>query len=304
MRRIIPLFLLFFCLLTSNSLFSQLKYQEIGVNNAFLEANATDEATFLSPPPTCNAGFAYMASLCPTVSFFDQSTSGSAAVNSWQWDFGDGGSSNMQYPDHLYGANGTFLVCLTITTTDSCTSTFCDSIQIGCVLSGCDAFFSSFPSVNGCPSIDFFDYSIGNNGMVNNWAWTFGDGSTSNMQNPSHAYAANGTYLVCLSIQTTDSCTDTYCDTLNISCITPPTCNAGFQWTFGSNCPTTSFFDGSTASPGVVNSWSWTFGDGGTSNMQNPAHTYAANGTYLVCLTIATSDSCTSTFCDTLAISC
>ena len=49
---------------------------------------------------------------------------------------------------------------------------------------------------------------------------------------------------------------------------------------------TASFTDSSTDSGGTINSWSWTFGDGGTSAAQNPSHTYAASGTYSVTETV------------------
>ncbi len=38
-------------------------------------------------------------------------------------------------------------------------------------------------------------------------------------------------------------------------------------------------------SSGIPTSWLWTFGDGGTSTLQNPTHTYAVEGTYTVSLT-------------------
>ena len=50
----------------------------------------------------------------------------------------------------------------------------------------------------------------------------------------------------------------------------------------GTNPLLVNFTDLST---GPVTSWSWTFGDGGTSTLQNPSHTYTAAGTYTVALT-------------------
>ena len=253
-------------------------------------------------PPSCNADFQYTLGACPTVSHFDASTASPGSVASWSWDFGDGTTSNSQNPSHTYGANGSYVTCLTITTTDSCSSTHCDTVVVSCITPpGCDAFFQ-YTSAN-CPSISFFDASTSSPGSVINWFWDFGDGSTSSMQNPSHTYSANGTYLTCLTVFTSDSCTSTYCDTINISCITPVTCDANFQYTLGL-CPTIGFFDASTSSPGSVASWSWSFGDGSTSNSQNPSHTYGANGSYVTCLTITTTDSCTSTHCDTVVVSC
>ena len=51
-----------------------------------------------------------------------------------------------------------------------------------------------------------------------------------------------------------------------------------------------------------IASWTWDFGDGVASNIQNPSHTYGSTGNYIVCLTIVTNDGCTSTFCDTISL--
>ncbi|PHR26439.1 MAG: hypothetical protein COA38_14755, partial [Fluviicola sp.] len=149
----------------------------------------------------------------------------------------------------------------------------------------------------------FFDASTSSPGTITDWSYDFGDGGTSSLQNSTHTYSANGTYAVCLTIVTSDSCTSTYCDTIVVNCLQQSTCDAFFQYTLGA-CPTVLFFDASTSSPGTITDWSYDFGDGGTSSLQNSTHTYTANGTYVACLTIVTSDSCTSTYCDTIQISC
>lgn len=69
-----------------------------------------------------------------------------------------------------------------------------------------------------------------------------------------------------------------------------PECAAQFNWLL--NDCVIDFTDQSTASPGVVNSWEWRFGDGQISNEQHPSHTYDENGTYVVVLIITTSDGC------------
>ena len=72
------------------------------------------------------------------------------------------------------------------------------------------------------------------------------------------------------------------------------------SWVAGTNyqsCnPTMQFSDISTSSLGSIQSWAWTFGDGGTSTLQNPTHTYAANGTYNVTLTITDISGCATTY--------
>lgn len=60
-----------------------------------------------------------------------------------------------------------------------------------------------------------------------------------------------------------------------------------------------SFTDNSTGNPV---SYAWDFGDGGTSTLQNPVHTFANTGPYIVCLTVTNAAGCTNTYCHTIDI--
>ncbi|MHC1706391.1 MAG: PKD domain-containing protein [Bacteroidales bacterium] len=211
---------------------------------------------------------------------------------SWSWDFGDGTNSTLQYPVHTYAQPGIYNVCLTIATASGCTSTFCLTVTVN-VLPSCYAYFNFTPDPSGY-GFQFTDASIGN---PTNWQWSFGDGTGSNLQNPAHQYNAPGSYYVCLTIWG-NNCQSSYCDYVFVS--GGQNCNAQFMAYPDSGSVHTWFF--SDFSSGNVISWDWTFGDGGTSTLQYPVHTYAQNGTYLVCLTILTSDTCTSTYCDSVFV--
>jgi len=63
----------------------------------------------------------------------------------------------------------------------------------------------------------------------------------------------------------------------------PPVANFSGSPTSGTAPLTVNFTDLST---GSITSWSWTFGDGGTSTAQNPSHQYTSAGTYTVSLTV------------------
>lgn len=140
------------------------------------------------------------------------------------------------------------------------------------------------------PPVADFTFAYGTNGLVNftdasdgyptSWAWTFGDGGTSALQNPSHTYTANGTYNVCLVATNAGGSSAQVCKQVTITNI-PVAPVANFSWNNVSGGLVT-FTDLSTNTP---TQWSWTFGDGGTSTLQNPNHVYAANNTYNVCLT-------------------
>ena len=143
-------------------------------------------------------------------------------------------------------------------------------------------------------SVTLSDSSLGANG----WAWDFGDGTTSSMQNPTHTYAAAGTYTVCL-VAFNGTCNDSICQTVTVSACTPPT--AAFS---DSIVGQQVFFTDLSTSPNTgITAWAWDFGDGNTSTLQNPTHTYAAPGVYTVCLTVT--DSCsTDSTCQTFLVGC
>ncbi|MBN4061813.1 PKD domain-containing protein [Bacteroidales bacterium AH-315-I05] len=116
------------------------------------------------------------------------------------------------------------------------------------------------------------------------WLWDFGDGNTTSAQNPSHTYNLNGTYTVSLtatnSLGNDTEIKTNYVTFDSLLCFSAPTANFTADSTIVCN-GTVSFTDLSTSTP---TSWLWDFGDGTTSIIQNPAHTYQNNGTYTVSL--------------------
>jgi hypothetical protein len=70
-------------------------------------------------PPT--AAFTYVINYM-SVAFTDTSTSSDATIVSWLWDFGDGSTSTLQNPTHLYTVDDTYTVTLTVTDDKDMTS--------------------------------------------------------------------------------------------------------------------------------------------------------------------------------------
>ncbi|MEO6132374.1 MAG: PKD domain-containing protein [Saprospiraceae bacterium] len=234
-----------------------------------------------------------------TIDFTDLSTS-EGTINTWAWDFGDGTTSNEQNPTHTYTDPGTYLVCLTITDIEGeCTSHVCHEVVVHHPPAGnCHAIFVAHQSNPDSLSIDFTDQST-SDGTIGSWAWDFGDGTSSTEQSPSHTYAEPGTYVVCLVITDDDEgCTSHVCHEVIVHHAPPRTCHAAFTvHQPDPNILTFDFTDVST-SHGTIGTWAWDFGDGTTSDEQNPSHTFVAVGTYLVCLTITDDDGqCTDHVC-------
>lgn len=127
---------------------------------------------------------------------------------------------------------------------------------------------------SGDPEVSFVDLSVGD---PLSWSWTFGDGGVSTEVNPVHLYAINGTYNVCLTVASGLG-ENTFCQDVIIDSYLAPA--AAFTYT---GDPTVMFTDITANDP---ETWEWDFGDGFTSTEQNPEHTYIANGTYTVCLSV------------------
>jgi len=249
----------------------------------------------------CAAAFEFTVT-GTTVYFENTSDDGGADVVSWYWVFGDGSTSISENPVHTF-PTGVWTVCLTMTTADGCTSTACEVVYIvgGIDTTECTAGFTV--SIEDAAAT-FTNTSDGGGAFIYSYFWEMGDGGMSADEDPVYTYAAPGVYTVCLTIYTTDSCYSTYCNVITIA-ETPDTtgiCDAYFVWDFGITpfaiFTTNLSDDGGDGDP----SYSWDFGDGGTSTDVDAAHVYATGGFYNVCLTIYT-DSCTDTYCTVVEIS-
>jgi PKD repeat protein len=220
-----------------------------------------------------------------TASFTDTSTDVDGTVVSWDWDFGDGNTSTEQDPSHTYAAAGTYTVSLVVTDDDDATGNTSQSVTVTAPNVPPTAAFNY---ITTDLTADFADASTDGDGTVVSWSWDFGDGGNSTVQNPSHTYAAAGTYTVNLTATDDDGATDSASQSVTVTepSNVPPT--AGF--TFSTTYLDASFTDTSTDSDGTVVSWLWNFGDGSTSTDQNPNHGYASAGTYIVSLTVTDDD--------------
>lgn len=158
----------------------------------------------------------------------------------------------------------------------------------------CQAFFQ-YSGTPALPMYSFTDSSTAANDSIISWAWDFGDGNTSTMQNPTHTYNTPGPWVVCLTVSTVLGCNSTYCDTVGTGG-SGPTCTASLANTLSGNTAT---FTASGTSSGTPVSWYWDFGDGNTATTSSAttSHTYAGSNNYTACVVISYSDSCVATSC-------
>jgi PKD repeat protein len=119
---------------------------------------------------------------------------------------------------------------------------------------------------------------------ITGYLWNFGDSQTSTLQNPTHTYTSPGSYNVTLTCYTgIGNCEQSVSHNVMVNTVPVPAFSAE-DVCFGE---ATHFINQSTTNPpgGTIDSYLWNFGDGQTSALQSPVHTYASPGEYTVTLT-------------------
>jgi PKD repeat protein len=219
------------------------------------------------------------------VHFTDDSSGGSGSF-SYEWDFGDTGTSTDQNPSHAYAAPGTYTVSLTVTDSadNPVTETKTDCIS---VVDPPDADFSADPTALLVgQTVSFTDLSSGGVGSLSH-EWEFGDTGTSTDQDPSHAYADPGTYTVTLTVTDSATNTDTETKTGYITVVAGPHADFAADDTVAMAGDDIHF--ASLSSGGIAPlSYEWDFNNDGTwdGTAEDEPYAYSSPGTYTVVLRI------------------
>jgi PKD repeat protein len=185
----------------------------------------TEKIINISPLPV--AAFVHSGPTCELqpVQFTDISqTGGGGAIQSWNWNFGDpasgtGNNAATQNPSHSFTHPGTFAISLVIVNSNGCSDTITNVLPVNLRPF---AYFTADTVLQGSPT-SFTDFSSSGQGPISSWLWNFGDNQSSTAGNPSHLYAAPGTYLVTLTVTTVTGCAnDTTKSVLVNPASTPP----------------------------------------------------------------------------------
>ena len=210
---------------------------------------------------------------------------------STEWSFGDGNSSTVFDPTHIFQPPFDLELGL--------------SISLHAIdNSGCESTVTNNPEIT-LPSSPSFDvssettclgqeisFSSTTNGPVESYFWTFGDAASGDLnfsteENPTHTYNQNGIYEVCLTVISPSGCERSYCNENAVEISTP---SVGF--TFASamnNCLYGVQFTSST--PGNNSAFEWNFGDDQIGYGETVFHTYPI-GVFDVQLTVTGSNGC------------
>jgi gliding motility-associated-like protein len=233
-----------------------------------------------------------------TVNFRDLTTGN---PKYWNWDFGNGTLANVQFPTVVYSQPGTYTVTLVVRNADG-TNGITKTHYITVHPSPTADFFANITM--GCTpvNIQFVDNSSSPSGNIVSWAWDFGDGTTSNEQNPQKTYTNTGFYSVTLTVTSSTGCKSITTKGRYIRIV------AGVKPEFDNSkitaceAPYNIKFNNLTSSPGNV-TYQWNLDNGTNSTETSPTTTYATPGTYNVTLTATSDFGCTGTITKAVTLS-
>jgi len=254
--------------------------------------------TTVRSQPVANFSVNVSSGCSPFIVHFTDESTPEGTITSWEWIFGNGNTSFLKNPQASYVNPGTYTVTLIVSDgSEYDTLTVEDIIT---VFDDPEPDFTYTTDILGCMplTVFFHDLSVEADGPIVEWHWDFGDGNTSDEQDPEHIYYYSGDFPV--SLQVID---DNGCDAVKmvpdyISVTESP--DPQFTADQSSYCmvPFEVNFTNNTTGPGNI-TYLWDFGDGNTSEEINPSHTYTLLGTFDVSLTAYSDNGCSTTITDT-----
>ncbi len=288
----------------SEEVFASLTISLDNDGDGLTDGNDTDCAANLAP--TANPNGPYNAVVGTAITFDSTGSSDpDGTIVAFDWNFGDGNTATGAAPAHAYLSDGAFTVELTVTDNGGATHTASTTATItpapvppsanaGGPYSGVVGTVIGF---DGTASSDA-------DGTIVSYAWDFGDGGVDNGPTPTHSYSVDGVFTVTLTVTDNDGQTGTDLATATINPAggnNPPLARANGPYAGTEGAPVQFSSSGSVDPDGTIVAHTWDFGDGNSSTLENPAHTYAASGSYTVTLTVtddagdSSSDSTTAT---------
>jgi PKD repeat protein len=215
-------------------------------------------------------------------------------ITEFRWNLGDGSTSLGPTVRHAYAKVGSYKVRLVVVDDGGLEAS--TEVEVLVLNRAPHARASASPAIVLTGDTVSFDgrTSTDSDGTLVDWTWIFGDGSLSHGQSVGHSYAADGVYMVVLTVMDDAGGADSTSVFVQVENRPPVPVATG---------PATSItlvsvdFSGanSTDPDGKVERWFWDFGDGRTADGMAVGHAYDSPGSYTVRLTVMDDDSRTTT---------
>lgn len=216
-------------------------------------------------------------------------TNASLNATQYEWDFGNGSTSFVAQPSIIYSSAGVFTISLIAkdASGNSDTLTLQNAIQVN------DIPLADFSYTADRVCLDQNQISFSNlSTRGQNYVWDFGDGNSSNSENPIYSYSDSGNYSVSLMVSDSLGCSAFKQSNQPIRIEKTPSLQFTVNDSIG--CDTTQQFLFRCVTDSMV-AWQWNFGDGNTSQVRNPAYTYSDTGKYTVRLITTNQFACIDT---------
>ena len=255
-------------------------YQLIGVDT--IGCSNTDVVCVnVAEPPTADFTSSFTCEGVATV--FNNPSLGSLFL----WNFGDGASSNVQSPQHMYSDTGVYTVQLTVTNNAGCKDSTSKNIVVHyqpTALFSADTLQSCLPLITNFRRQDSL-----NTDFIYSWDFGDGNGSPSGSEVVTYTYTETGTYTVSLTVTTPNNCTATFTRPNYIEVYPVPIADFVLDPNITDiHEADITFTDMSLGS----DQWFWDFGDSTRTNEQHPYHTYTDTGVFTVWLKVANQYGC------------
>ena len=200
----------------------------------------------------------------------------------FSWSLSDGTSASGPEIEHEFAKTGDYEVSLEVEDDEGATDHYVQTVSVTASNLNPEARFSTSCVETDC-SFDAGS-SVDEDGAIQSWDWSFGDGSSATGTQIEHAYPAEGTYTVKLTVKDDDGASDVRTHTISVN-VPNKAPTAWFSFVCEeSECS----FDASNSSDidGEVKSYQWSFGDGISESGKKVSHTYPEDGDFTVTLTV------------------
>ncbi len=273
-------------------------YSRAGAYQVYV--NATDDAglttkstvstkTITDRPPVANFTESSPTALTGVAVSFNATSSidPDGTVTLYSWSFGDGNLGTGGIISHAYSTAGTYTVTLTVTDDSDSTGVASSTVTIRDRPPVASFVLTPSPSLT-LTSISFnATGSFDPDGTIVGYGWDFGDGSAPGSGvTVSHSYSKSGNYTVVLAV-TDNNGLASVSSKVEAVLDTPPVPSFSYSPSSPLTGQTVSYDASSSSDPdGTVVAYAWNFGDGASASGATAQHSFAANGTFSVSLTV------------------
>jgi PKD repeat protein len=197
-------------------------------------------------------------------------------IQEWKWFFGDGDSSSVINPSHIYTAEGNYNASLNLRSLNGCIVSATKIIEVY----NLPTAYIAYPVFCKNLPTQLHDASLITGDTITDWLWNINGNNYSILQNPFYTPADTGNIDVSLIVATQNGCADTVVTYYSV--YPNPHADFSFDPEYGTAPDSVNFSNLSTGE----SSWEWSFGDSGFSTLENPTYTYYNTGIYDIVLTV------------------